>query len=134
MSSSPWPNSAKAAVSFTMDNLGEAQELNAGLWPLDQPVGHHFSVKKALPRMLQILDDCDVKATCFFESWSANVYPDVVKDVVGRGHEIGWHGFQHEMWSELSPKEEEENFKKSFAEADKLSWESNMMAFDLREG
>jgi peptidoglycan/xylan/chitin deacetylase (PgdA/CDA1 family) len=120
MSSSPWPNSAKAAVSFTLDNLGEAQELNVGLWPSDQPVGHHFSVKKALPRMLQILDDSDVKATFFFESWSVSIYPDVVKDVLGRGHEVGWHGFQHETWSKLSPKDEEENFKKSFAEAAKL--------------
>jgi hypothetical protein len=118
MSTSPWPNSAKAAVSFTFDNLGEAQELNAGLWPSDQPVGHHFSAKTELPRMLQILDDCDVKATFFFETWSVTVYPHVVKDVVGRGHELGWHGFQHEMWSKLSPKEEEEIFKKSFAEAD----------------
>jgi peptidoglycan/xylan/chitin deacetylase (PgdA/CDA1 family) len=70
--------------------------------------------------MLQILDDSDIKATFFFETWSVTVYPDVVKNVVGRGHELGWHGFQHEMWSTLSPKEEEEVFKKSFAEANKL--------------
>jgi peptidoglycan/xylan/chitin deacetylase (PgdA/CDA1 family) len=125
MSSSRWPNSAKAAVSFTIDNLGEAQELNAGIWPADQPIGQHFSVKKVLPRMLQTLDDYDVKATFFFESWSSGIYPDVVKDVAGRGHEIGWHGYQHEMWTKLSAKDEEENFKKSFAQAEQLKLKYN---------
>jgi peptidoglycan/xylan/chitin deacetylase (PgdA/CDA1 family) len=125
MSSSRWPNSAKAAVSFTIDNLGEAQELNAGIWPADQPIGQHFSVKKVLPRMLQTLDDYDVKATFFFESWSSGIYPDVVKDVAGRGHEIGWHGYQHEMWTKLSAKDEEENFKKSFAQSERLKLKYN---------
>lgn len=63
--------------------------------------------------MLQIIDDCDVKAIFFFESWSVSVYPDVVKDFIGRGYELAWHGFQHEMWSKLSTKEEE-IFKKKF--------------------
>ncbi len=50
-----WPNGAKAAVSFTMDNLGEAQDVNKGVWPAGQPVGRHFSVREVLPRVLDML-------------------------------------------------------------------------------
>jgi peptidoglycan/xylan/chitin deacetylase (PgdA/CDA1 family) len=117
MSRSPWPNGAKAAISITVDNLGEAQELSSGTWPSGRPIGQHFSVTEALPRMLQIFDECDTKVTFFFETWSVGIYPDVAKEVVRRGHEIGWHGFQHEMWTKLSLEEEEENFSKSFADA-----------------
>lgn len=118
MAKYPWPGGAKAAISFTMDNLGEAQDVNKGLWPADQPIGQHFSVKQNLPRMLDMLDAHGVKATYFAESWSLDVYPDAVADMRRRGHEIAWHGFQHEPWSGLSAEQEEESFRKSFAKAE----------------
>ncbi|KAK6447099.1 hypothetical protein FP744_10003349 [Trichoderma asperellum] len=120
MTSSPWPNNAQAAVSFTVDNLGEAQELNSGTWPSHMPVGQHSSVIEALPRMLKILDEFAVKATFFFETWSLGVYPTVGQDVINRGHELAWHGYQHETWSKLSPQEEGAIFEQSFADANKL--------------
>jgi peptidoglycan/xylan/chitin deacetylase (PgdA/CDA1 family) len=100
-----------------MDNLGEAQEVNRGLWPPGKPVGSHPSVLDQLPRMLHLLDTYGVKATYFAESWSLNVYSDVVKDMLSRGHEIAWHGYQHETWSSLSEDEEIENFQKSWEHA-----------------
>lgn len=120
MTSSPWPNNAEAAVSFTVDNLGEAQELNSGTWPSQKPIGQHWAAIEALPRMLKILDESAVKATFFFETWSLEVYPTVGRDIINRGHELAWHGYQHETWSKLSPQEEEANFDKSFADAKKL--------------
>lgn len=123
MVGSPWPNNAEAAVSFTVDNLGEAQELNSGTWPPQKPVGQHSSVIEALPRMLSILDESAVKATFFFETWSLGVYPAVGPDIINRGHELAWHGYRHETWSKLSPQEEEANFDKSFADAKKLGIE-----------
>jgi peptidoglycan/xylan/chitin deacetylase (PgdA/CDA1 family) len=120
MASTPWPNNAEAAVSFTVDNLGEAQELNSGIWPSNKPIGQHASVIEALPRMLKIFDESAVKATFFFETWSLGVYPNVGRDVINRGHELAWHGYQHETWSKLSPQEEEAIFDKSFTDTKKL--------------
>ncbi|KUI71525.1 hypothetical protein VM1G_06805 [Cytospora mali] len=130
----PWPNGAKCAISFTMDNLGEAQDVNKGLWPSDKPIGQHPSVLHTLPRILDLLDQQHgasgnssgggIKATYFAESWSLHVYPDAVRALRGRGHEVAWHGYQHETWHELSGEEEEEeeeeeeaSFARSFAEA-----------------
>jgi peptidoglycan/xylan/chitin deacetylase (PgdA/CDA1 family) len=118
-----WPNGAKAAISFTMDNLGEAQDVNRGLWPADQPIGQHRSVKETLPRMLDMLDKHGIKATYFAESWSLHVYPDAARELLRRGHEVAWHGFQHETWHQLSKEEEELNFEKSFAAAGELGVE-----------
>ncbi|KAK3689372.1 hypothetical protein B0T22DRAFT_170970 [Podospora appendiculata] len=114
--SPPWPGGAKAAISFTMDNLGEAQDVNKGTWR--DPIGTHYSITNQLPRMLDLLDKYGIKATYFAESWSLGVYPDVVRDVSAhRGHEIAWHGYQHEVWSSLSPETEVINFKQSFKKA-----------------
>lgn len=117
MSSFRWPDSAKVAVSFTMDNLGEAQDVNKGVWPPNEPIGNHYSVREKLPRMLDMLDEHNIKATYFAESWSLDVYRDAVEEMKRRGHEIAWHGYQHEPWSGLSQAQEEENFRKSFSAA-----------------
>ncbi|KAL1852439.1 hypothetical protein Daus18300_012198 [Diaporthe australafricana] len=121
MTSSPWPNDAKCAISFTMDNLGEAQAVHSGEWPPDEPVGQHPSVLQTLPRILDLLaqhgSDGGIRATYFAEAWSLGVYPSAVADLQARGHEVAWHGFQHEAWHALSAEEEEASFARSHAAA-----------------
>ncbi|KAK1753152.1 hypothetical protein QBC47DRAFT_431501 [Echria macrotheca] len=112
----PWPTPYKAAIPFTMDNLGEAQEVNRGVWP--HPHGTHPSITTSLPRILGILDKYALKATYFVEAWSLDVYPAVVHgQLLGRGHEVAWHGYQHENFGGLSAEQEEENFRRSFEAA-----------------
>ncbi len=45
--------------------------------------------------ILDILDEYDVKATFFVLGWIAEKYPDLIKKIVDRGHEIGSHGYWH---------------------------------------
>ncbi|KAM7207882.1 hypothetical protein V8F20_001676 [Naviculisporaceae sp. PSN 640] len=113
---SPWPKSYRAAISFTMDNLGEAQDVLRGTWK--DPIGTHYAITNQLPRMLDLLDKYGIKATYFAESWSLDVYPDVVKDsILANGHEVAWHGWQHEVWHSLGEEDERANFAKSFQKA-----------------
>ena len=111
-SPSPWPNSLKAAISFTMDNLGEAQDVHNSRWP--HPIGTHPSITTQIPRMLSLLSAHGIKATYFVEAWSLGVYPAVVEELVRGGHEVGWHGWQHEVWSGLDEGEEAGSFERSF--------------------
>lgn len=68
--------------------------------------------------MLDLLDKYGIKATYFAESWSLDVYRSVAKDqILARGHEIAWHGWQHEVWHSLSEEDEKSNFQKSFDKA-----------------
>jgi hypothetical protein len=52
MSGGRWPGDARAAVSLTFDNLGEAAEIELGLRGADEPRGGHWSVVSALPVVL----------------------------------------------------------------------------------
>lgn len=115
--SNPWPHNAKCAISFTMDNLGEAQAVHNKEWPPDEPTGQHPSVTQTLPRILDLLGAGGIRATYFAEAWSLGVYPAAVAELRRRGHEVAWHGFQHEPWHALSPEDEEASFERSHAEA-----------------
>jgi polysaccharide deacetylase family protein (PEP-CTERM system associated) len=54
-------------------------------------------------RLLDMLDERGVKATCFFLGWVAERFPSVVRQAVARGHEIASHGYAHELIYEMSP-------------------------------
>ncbi|KAK3347902.1 hypothetical protein B0H65DRAFT_422285 [Neurospora tetraspora] len=113
-----WRGPRKAAICLTMDNLGEAQDVYKETW--DKPIGTHPSITDQLPRMLDLLDKYNIKITYFIESWSLAVYPDVVKDIIARGHEVAWHGYQHEPWASLPLEEVRDKLDKSFEMAEPL--------------
>jgi peptidoglycan/xylan/chitin deacetylase (PgdA/CDA1 family) len=104
---SAWgPEGRRAAVSVTFDNLGEAADLERGLWPEDEPLGRHFSVKRTLPRILDMLDELGLQATFFVEGLNAELYPEALLEIANSGHELGYHGWRHEYWPNLSPSNE----------------------------
>ncbi len=100
------PDPRRAAVSVTFDNLGEAADLERGLWPENEPLGRHFSVRRTLPRILNVLDEFGLRATFFVEGINAELYPEALLEIVSSGHELGYHGWRHEYWPNLSPSEE----------------------------
>ncbi|KKY21604.1 putative carbohydrate esterase family 4 protein [Phaeomoniella chlamydospora] len=116
-----WPSSARAAICLTLDNMGEAADLNRNLWPSDQPIGSHYSVTAVLPQILSLLDKYQIPATYFTETWNVDIYPSTLRELVRRGHEVAWHAFQHEAWAKLGEKEEEGNFERSFEGIGKLA-------------
>jgi peptidoglycan/xylan/chitin deacetylase (PgdA/CDA1 family) len=99
------PDHKPAAVSLTFDHLGEAAAIEQNRWPADKPIGHHFSVTRVVPRVLDVLGSLGVRATFFVEGWNAEVYPDALGSMVAAGHEVGYHGWRHESWARLSDAE-----------------------------
>jgi len=102
------PRACPVAVAVTFDNLGEATDVERGLWPQDEPVGRHFSVTRALPRVLELLAEQDLAATFFVEGLNAEVYPDALGAIAAAGHEVAYHGWRHERWADLGPSLERE--------------------------
>jgi len=56
-------------------------------------------------KLLAIFEQFDVRGTFFVLGWVAEKYPQLVRDIVARGHEIACHGFSHRLVYEQSPKE-----------------------------
>lgn len=96
----------RAAVAVTFDNLGEASDLERGLWPLDEPLGRHFSVTRALPGLLALLSEHQLPATFFVEGVNARLYAGALRTIEAAGHEVAYHGWRHEGWGDLSPARE----------------------------
>lgn len=77
-----------------------------------------------LPSMLEVLKENDVKATFFIAGRFAEKFPDIVKDIVKEGHEIGNHGYSHPHPDQLSLEENKDeilkthNILKEFTEED----------------
>ena len=111
-----WPNNAQAAICLTFDNMGEAADINRGLFPPDEPIGSHYSVTRVLPKFLALARKYDISITYFAESSNLSIYPEAFRSIAQDGHEIAFHAWQHEAWAKECKEEEVErrNFERSF--------------------
>jgi polysaccharide deacetylase family protein (PEP-CTERM system associated) len=70
---------------------------------LDLPSTPHISTWQSLPsrveknflKLLDILDETNARATCFFLGWVAEKFPHLVREAAKRGHEVSSHGYSH---------------------------------------
>jgi peptidoglycan/xylan/chitin deacetylase (PgdA/CDA1 family) len=95
------------ALSLTFDNLGEAAELEGGA-EVAEP-GRHFTALETVPEILAMLAARQLQATFFVEGLNTELYPDLLREIDARGHEVAYHAWRHEQWGELSASEQAEN-------------------------
>ncbi len=100
------PEGVSRAIVLTFDNLGEASALERGTWSSHTPLGSDPSVTRVLPRLLDALGDNGLTATFFVEAINCELNPQALHEIAARGHELGVHGWRHELWSELTPQAE----------------------------
>ncbi len=55
-----------------------------------------FAGEVGTPRLLDLFDKYKLKTTWFIPGHSVETFPDEMKEVARRGHEIGMHGYSHE--------------------------------------
>ena len=56
-------------------------------------------------RLLDLFDQYGAKATFFFLGWVADRFPDLVRQVASRGHELACHSYWHRTIYSLTPDE-----------------------------
>jgi polysaccharide deacetylase family protein (PEP-CTERM system associated) len=67
--------------------------------------GYESRVGDNTRRILDLLDRHETKATFFVLGWIARRKPDLVREIHGRGHQIGSHSYWHRLIYEQSPEE-----------------------------
>jgi polysaccharide deacetylase family protein (PEP-CTERM system associated) len=62
-------------------------------------------IHQNMERIFNILEKNNQKATFFCLGWIAETYPEIIREIVSRGYEIGTHGRMHQLVYEQSPLE-----------------------------
>ena len=82
------PQNGRGTVCLTFDNMGPGD-------------GHEEALAVGYPRLLDALDRHGLRATFFVEGWNGAHHGEAVRELAGRGHEVGLHGWVHERWGDL---------------------------------
>jgi len=65
------------------------------------------------PRVLAVLDQHQVKATFFMMGRNVERYPEIAREVLRRGHEIGNHSYSHPKLVLMSPRRVREEVERT---------------------
>jgi hypothetical protein len=95
-----WPDGAPCAVAFTFDVDAESAVL--ALRPefadrMSTMSQQAYGPEVGVPRLLRMLDECQIRSTFFVPGYTAHRYPETIKAIAASGHEIAHHGYLHEL-------------------------------------
>ncbi len=91
--------SGRAILCLTFDNMGNAA--NIGIREHAAPLHDDPGLTLGYPRVLALLDELNLKASFFVEGWNALHNAGLIRDIVALGHDIGLHGWVHEVFHKL---------------------------------
>ncbi len=66
-------------------------------------------------KILDLLDQYNIKATFFILGWVAERLPELTKEIHYRGHEIACHGYGHQLIFQIGPDKFREDIRRSKA-------------------
>src|SRR5690348_2563259 len=103
-----WPDGARCAFALSFDSDHETNELRDGGRSIGRMAWGQYGARVGVPRLTKLLARHDVRASFYVPAVSALLYPEEQKSLSGAGHEIGIHGWIHELNSGLSYEAERE--------------------------
>jgi peptidoglycan/xylan/chitin deacetylase (PgdA/CDA1 family) len=96
-----WPNGARCAMALSFDSDHETSELRDGGKSIGRMAWGQYGNRVGVPRIVKLLNKYDVRASFYVPAVVALTYPDEQRELVAEGHEIGIHGWIHELNSVL---------------------------------
>jgi peptidoglycan/xylan/chitin deacetylase (PgdA/CDA1 family) len=101
-----------------------------------------FAVKEALGPLLDLLDRVGVRATFYIPGVTADRYPDAVRTLHRRGHEVASHSYDHRSVLLMTPEQEEQDLVRGIEALEAItgerprtwrsaSWEWSAQTLDL---
>jgi peptidoglycan/xylan/chitin deacetylase (PgdA/CDA1 family) len=98
-----WKNGARCAVALSFDSDHETSDLREGGKSVGRLSWGQYGNRVGVPRILNLLAKEDVQATFFVPAVTALLHPDEQRRVIAEGHEIGLHGWIHELNTAVPP-------------------------------
>ena len=92
-----WPDGARCAVALSFDSDHETNELRDGGNSIGRLSWGQYGTRVGVPRILETLKRADIPATFFVPAVTALLHSDEQRHVIAEGHEIGLHGWIHEL-------------------------------------
>ena len=116
-----WPGGARVAVALSFDSDHETNELRDGGKSIGRMSWGQYGARVAVPRILKLLERYGVKATFYVPAVTALIHPEEQRRIVAEGHEIGVHGWIHELNSVLPYEAERDLMLRSADVLEKVS-------------
>lgn len=108
--SSDWPDGKKCAACFTFDLDAEYVFLGTNPDVANMPrvltQGDYVWRSGIVYRILDLLDQYDIKSTWYVVAMNALNHPEEVAEIAKRGHDVATHGWIHEKISHLNMDDE----------------------------
>lgn len=101
-----WPDGARCAFALSFDSDHETNELRDGGKSIGRLSWGQYGARVGVPRIAALLARHDVRASFYVPAVTALVHPDEQRALADAGHEIGIHGWIHELNSGLSYEDE----------------------------
>ena len=111
----PSPESQKTILlTFDVEDWFQVENFKEYI-PYSSWEDKELRVEKNTTELLDLLDDAptQIQATFFVLGWIAERYPDLVREIHKRGHEVASHGFDHHLCYNQTPEELRQDLIKS---------------------
>jgi peptidoglycan/xylan/chitin deacetylase (PgdA/CDA1 family) len=113
-----WPDGQRSCVALAFDVDGPTGNamLDGSIWrnPSFFTLGS-YGPWRAVGYLLDLLAEYRIPTTFFVPAWVLETWPAQIKSIVDRGHEIGYHGYQHEAFWQLTRTRQQEVMAQSLA-------------------
>jgi peptidoglycan-N-acetylglucosamine deacetylase len=116
-----WKNGARCAFALSFDADHETNELRDGGKSIGRMSWGQYGPRVGMPRILKILAKYGVPSTFYVPAVAALLHPDEQRQVIAEGHEIGIHGWIHELNSVLPYEAERDLMMRSAETLEKIT-------------
>jgi len=119
-----WPEGFRAAVALTFDVDAESVMLasDPSLAQRTSLMSHQrYGPQTGLPRILRLLAEHGIRATFFVPGYTAEQHPGPIQAIRDAGHEIGHHGYLHELLTGTDEATEREYLERGLQALDQVT-------------
>ena len=111
----PFPGRSSAVVNAMTVDVEDYFQVSAfdGSVPRSSWDSRESRVCQNTERLLDLFDSAEVKATFFVLGWVAERFPRLVRRIVGAGHELASHSYEHRLVYSQAPGEFREDLRRA---------------------